>query len=64
MWAYLTPANLIDIQRACALREMGLRARALLAEGYAADADRILDDLNDRMADWARVKASHAVSTG
>lgn len=52
MWDFITPANLMDFQRRAALEQMGERARALLAEGYAVDADRVLDEMVERMRSW------------
>ena len=52
MWNYLSPQNLIDLQRDTAIDVMGQRARALLKEGYAVEADRVLDELSKRMHTW------------
>lgn len=54
MWDYLTPRNLLDWQHENAFKAMGERARALLAEGYAAEADRVLDEMTARRELWRR----------
>ncbi len=41
-------SNMIDLQRAIALKMMGQRARELLCEGYPVEADRILDEMIER----------------
>lgn len=48
----VTPRNLIDLQRQHAVTIMGDQARRLLAEGYAVEADRVLDELADRIRAW------------
>lgn len=48
----IAPQNLIDLQRQAALGYMGEQARMLLAEGYAVEADQILDDMIARRASW------------
>lgn len=45
------------MQRRAALEQMGERARLLLAEGYAADADRVLDEMVDRRQSWTEEAA-------
>lgn len=52
LWNHLPVRNLIDAQRQAALTEMGERARRLLAEGYAVDADRVLDEMAERKRGW------------
>jgi hypothetical protein len=52
MWSHLPLRGLLDVQRAQALYEMGERARVLLAEGYAVDADRVLDEMVERRRSW------------
>lgn len=52
MWENLPIRSLIDWQRQEAIRVMGEQARALLAEGYAVDADRVLDEMAARMRSW------------
>ena len=52
MWAYLPVGTLIDMQRAAAWEKMGEEARRLLAEGYAVDADRVLDEMIERRQGW------------
>ena len=54
MWDHITPRNLIDWQREAAFRSMGERARDLLAEGYVADADAMLDEMSARRDAWLR----------
>ena len=53
MWSHLPVRDLIDLQRKAAIDEMGERARRLLAEGYAVDADRVLDEMAERIRGWA-----------
>jgi hypothetical protein len=57
MWSHLTPRNLLDAQRHAALEQMGEQARSLLQEGYAVDADRVLDEMNDRQRSWGEEAA-------
>jgi hypothetical protein len=52
MWDWIIPRNLIDMQRKAALDYMGEQARLLLADGYAAEADRVLDEMAARRAAW------------
>ena len=52
MWNHLPVRNLIHLQRIAALKKMGQEAAALFAEGYAADADRVLDEMNERKRAW------------
>jgi|GEM_PF-5363561 len=54
MWDYLTPRNLIDLQRKAALDHMGEQARALLAAGYPIEADVVLDEMSARREAWMR----------
>jgi hypothetical protein len=54
MWDFITPRNLIDWQREAAFKEMGQRARKLLAEGYASEADSLLDEMAARRQEWQR----------
>lgn len=44
--------NLIHMQRIAAWQQMGDKARRLLAEGYAVEADRILDEMAERRRLW------------
>lgn len=57
MWDHLPVRNLIDMQRMAAWKQMGERARALLAEGYPVDADRVLDEMAERKRAWDREAA-------
>ena len=41
-----------DLERAIAIRGMGAEAKRLYDEGYAVDADRVLDELADRLKGW------------
>lgn len=52
LWNHIPVRSLIDLQRAAALEAMGREARALLAEGYAVDADRVLDEMAERRRAW------------
>jgi hypothetical protein len=52
VWSYLTPRNLLDFQREAALRAMQDECRRLLADGYAVDADRLLDEIAERRRQW------------
>ena len=54
MWDHLTPRNLLDWQRDAALNTMGHQARAFLRDGYPVDADRVLDEMNERRESWRR----------
>jgi hypothetical protein len=51
MWNYI-PSNLLGIQRQAALHAMGHEARQLLRDGYAVEADRVLDEMAERRAEW------------
>lgn len=44
--------SLIDLQRQAAFEQMGEQARALLADGYPVEADRVLDEMIDRRKSW------------
>jgi hypothetical protein len=52
MWSHLPVHNLIWLQRIAALKKMGQEARELLEQGYAVDADRVLDEMNARRERW------------
>lgn len=52
VWDHLPVQNLIDLQRLAALKQMGRRAKELYDEGYVADADRVLDEMNERRQAW------------
>jgi hypothetical protein len=52
MWDHIPVSNLIWLQRAAALKKMGQEARELYLQGYAVDADRILDEMNARKRRW------------
>jgi hypothetical protein len=52
MWDHLSARNLVALQRIAALRVMGEEARRLLEEGYAVDADRLLDEMAERKRAW------------
>lgn len=54
MWAHLPIRSLIDLQRRAAVVEMGEKARRLRAEGYDVDADRVLDELGERIRSWGK----------
>jgi hypothetical protein len=58
MWDYLTPRNLIDLQRKAALDYMGEQARQLLADGYAVEADVVLDEMSARRERWAQERSA------
>lgn len=52
MWDHLSARNLIALQRIALLRVMGEEAKRLLDEGYAVDADRVLDEISERKRAW------------
>jgi hypothetical protein len=52
VWSHLPVRSLIGLQRDAAVAQMGEEARALLAAGYAVDADRVLDGIADRIRSW------------
>ena len=52
MWNFLPVGSLINIQRRFAFEKMGQQARDLLAEGYSVEADRVLDEMNERRRSW------------
>ena len=54
MWDWITPRNLIDMQRKAALDYMGYQAKEFLKDGYAVEADQVLDEMNERRLRWAR----------
>lgn len=45
--------NVIAMQRAVAVRRIGIEARDLYREGYGVDADRLLDALNELRETWS-----------
>jgi len=49
-----THYNVMALQRAVAFKTAGLEAQRLLQEGYGVDADRILDAMSERKAEWER----------
>lgn len=52
LWNHLPIGNLIDYQRRAALETMWQEARTLLADGYAVEADRVLDEMAERRRQW------------
>lgn len=56
MWSYLTPRNLISIQREAAIRELDRRIAEEHAAGYGVDVDRLLERRHElrRSIDEAR----------
>jgi len=44
--------NLIGLQRAVAVKSATREAQQLLREGYAVDADRVIDSIAERVAAW------------
>jgi hypothetical protein len=52
MWDHIPVTNLIWLQRIAALKKMGQEAHELFQEGYAVDADRVLDEMNARRERW------------
>jgi hypothetical protein len=56
MWDHLPVHNMISLQRAAAYKRMGQQAAELLAQGYAVEADRILDQMIDRKLQWEQEK--------
>lgn len=55
MWDWITPENLISMQRKTALNHMGEQARVLWKDGYETEADQVLDEMNERRASWGDV---------
>ena len=47
---------MIGLQRAAAYKRMGLAAAEMLAQGYAVEADRILDEMIERKRQWEQEK--------
>jgi hypothetical protein len=58
MWDWLTPKNLIEMQRRTALEYMGEQARLRLKEGYVVEADQVLDEMLARRDSWREEKAA------
>jgi hypothetical protein len=52
VWDHLPARSLIDLQRIAALEKMGQEASRLYIEGYLVDADRVLDEINERKRSW------------
>lgn len=52
MFNHIGPQNLIHLQRSMALKLMGLEVKRLYDEGYPVDADRMLDEMNERRRSW------------
>jgi len=46
---HLSNIDVDDVERAIAIRGMGAEVKKLYDEGYAIDADRVLDDLAERL---------------
>lgn len=47
-------SNLTDLQRMAAWKKLGEDCRRLLSEGYAVEADEVLDEMIERRAAWER----------
>jgi hypothetical protein len=56
MWDHLPAHNMISLQRVAAYKRMGQEAAAMLAQGYAVEADRILDEMIERKRQWEQEK--------
>jgi hypothetical protein len=54
MWSHLPLRSLIDMQRRQAIQDAGAEIAQLHADGYDADADRLLDELHVRIESWKR----------
>jgi hypothetical protein len=57
MWDWITPKNLIEMQRKTALDYMGEQARLLLKDGYVVEADQVLDEMLARRDSWREERA-------
>jgi hypothetical protein len=58
MWTQLPVRSLIDMQRQAAVQAMGAEIRRLYDEGYHVDADRMLDELSERIRGWREAQAA------
>jgi hypothetical protein len=58
MWDWLPIRSFIDMQRKAAVQAMGEQIVRLYDEGYHADADRLLDELSERLRGWCEEKAA------
>jgi hypothetical protein len=56
MWDHLPAHNMIALQRAAAYKRMGQEAAELLAQGYALEADRVLDEMIECRRRWEQEK--------
>ena len=52
MWDRLPVQNLVDLQRMAAVERTMQKCAELLAQGYAVEADALLDELIERKAQW------------
>jgi hypothetical protein len=50
------------LQQVMVMKQLGLTARELLAEGYGVDADRVLDELIRRRRIWEKQLVHEPVS--
>jgi very-short-patch-repair endonuclease len=58
MWTHLPVRSLIDMQRQAAVQAMGAEIVRLYEEGYHVDADRMLDELSERLRGWREARAA------
>jgi hypothetical protein len=58
VWDYLPISSLMDMQRRETVRQAGERIQRLHEEGYSVEADRMLDELGERMRSWSEEKAA------
>jgi very-short-patch-repair endonuclease len=58
MWSHLPVRNLIDMQRQATVQAMGVEIVRLYDEGYRVDADRLLDELGERLRGWREEKVA------
>ena len=57
LWEHLSNFSVTDFQRAITIHAMGTEIKKLHDEGYSVDADRLLDELHERLGPSGREAA-------
>lgn len=52
MWSDLPVRNLVSMQRQAAIAQVGREVKRLHEEGYAVEADKLLEQLHERIQIW------------
>ena len=57
LWDHLNNFSVTDAERAITVHAMGTEIKKLHEQGYSVDADRLLDELHERLSQAGRREA-------